>query len=30
MMLNIDLLQVMGLRVVVINSEDFYRIDAVT
>lgn len=30
MMLNIDLLQVMGLRVVVLNSEDCYRSDAVT
>lgn len=30
MMLNIDLLQVMGLMVVVLNSEDFYRSDAVT
>lgn len=30
MMLNIDLLQVMGLMVVVLNSEDFYRSDVVT
>lgn len=30
MMLNIDLLQVMGLMVVVLNSEDCYRSDAVT
>lgn len=30
MMLNIDLLQVMGLMVVVLNSEYFYRSDAVT
>lgn len=30
MMLNMDLLQVMGLMVVVLNSEYFYRSDAVT
>lgn len=30
MLLNIDLLQVMGLMVVVLNSEDCYRSDAVT